>query len=190
MHACSYIRAASYTDERIADAGPAHTHARTCCVRAHACVRAIGRAHIRADTCERLPSAWTAGGSTRRRSTVRRRSTRTSARGTPRVSSRCTRYAPPFRAGLARRHRRGVRARVCTDVWVHACAVAHVCRYSCAYKRRVLYTHVYIYVCDTYTYVHSYLYIYLYNAHTHTHTHTHTVCVCVCVCVCIIQIYI
>jgi surface protein len=38
------------------------THARTCCVcvRARAC--AIGRPRIRADTCERFPSASTAGG--------------------------------------------------------------------------------------------------------------------------------
>ena len=61
MHACSCIHASSYTDERIADARPAaHTHVLRACARACAC--AIGRARIRADTCERVPSAWTAGG--------------------------------------------------------------------------------------------------------------------------------
>jgi hypothetical protein len=37
----------------------------TCCVRARARACAIGRPRIRADTCERLRSAWTAGGSAR-----------------------------------------------------------------------------------------------------------------------------
>ena len=39
------------------------THAPTCCIRARVCAHAIGRPRIRADTCERVPSAWTAGGS-------------------------------------------------------------------------------------------------------------------------------
>jgi hypothetical protein len=141
--ACMYLYpcAAGYTDERIADAGPPHT-------RAHV-LRPSAR--IRADTCERFPSASTAGGSARRRSTMRGRSTRTSACGTPPRSPRWIRYAPPFpagrratAAGCARRGRRcgagrGARqdhrcalACVCADVWARACAGAHVRRYSCA----------------------------------------------------------
>jgi hypothetical protein len=100
-NACMYLYpyASSYTDERIADAGPPHTRAHVLrpCARARAC--AIGRARIRAHTCERVPSAWTAGGSARSCSARRRRSTRTSARGAPRVSRRWTMYAPPFRPG-------------------------------------------------------------------------------------------
>jgi hypothetical protein len=103
MHACSCIHAASYTDERIADAGPPHTRAHVLrpCARARVCACAIGRARIRADACERLRSAWTADGSARRHFTRRRRSTRTSARGTPLRSPFCPMYAPPFRPGGA-----------------------------------------------------------------------------------------
>jgi hypothetical protein len=94
-----------------------------------------------------------------RRSTRRRRSTRTSARGTPPRSPLWPMYAPAFRpkrrataggtrsaggrcgAGrCARRRRRCVLAWVCADVWARACAGVHVCRYSCAYESR-------LYVC-------------------------------------------
>jgi hypothetical protein len=135
-----------YPCARIADAGPA-AHTRRLCARACAC--AIGRPRIRAGTCERLPSASTAGGSARRRSTTRRRSTRTSARGTPRQSPRCPMYAPPFRPGrrataggtrsvgrrcgacrCARRRRRCTRVCVQTSGHVHAlcvCMSIYVC---------------------------------------------------------------
>jgi hypothetical protein len=73
--------------------GARRTHAPTCCVRARACDWA--RTHPR----RQIPSAASA----RRRSTTRRRSTWTSARGTPRPSPRCTRYAPlPARAACHR----------------------------------------------------------------------------------------
>ncbi len=101
----SYPCAAGYPDERIAGAGPPHARAHVLRPCARACRGAIGRARIRAVTCERVPSVWTAGGSARRRSTMRRRSTRTLARGTPPRSPRCTWYAPPFPA-RAVRHRR------------------------------------------------------------------------------------
>jgi hypothetical protein len=55
------------------------------CVSAHVRVYArprTARLCVRAETCELLPSAWTARGLARRRSTMRRRSTRTSPRGT------------------------------------------------------------------------------------------------------------
>jgi hypothetical protein len=75
--------------------GPAaHTRPRAASVRARVCECAqLGRTHIRADTCERVPSAWTACGSARRRSSRRRRSTRTSARGTRRALRRWLTYA-------------------------------------------------------------------------------------------------
>jgi hypothetical protein len=52
-----YPCASGYPDERIADARPPHTRAHVLrpCVRVCAC--AIWRALIRADTCERVPSA-------------------------------------------------------------------------------------------------------------------------------------
>jgi hypothetical protein len=56
------------------------------------CMRCGGAPpHVGApQTCEPFPSAWTACGSARRRSSRRRRSTRTSARGTPRRCRTCT----------------------------------------------------------------------------------------------------
>jgi hypothetical protein len=64
-NACMYLYpcAAGYTDEWIADAGlqPKRAHALRPCARACA----IGRARIRAGTCERVPPAWTAVGSAR-----------------------------------------------------------------------------------------------------------------------------
>ncbi len=58
-----YPCAAGYTDERMCGSA-AQTRPRAASVRARvsACARAIGRARFRADTCERVPSAWTAGG--------------------------------------------------------------------------------------------------------------------------------
>ncbi len=89
----------------------------------------------RASPCHRRgPRAASA----RRRSPRRWRSTRTSARGTPPLSPRCPKYAPPFRpggahyggrarpglrcgaAGCARWHRRCARA--CAHVQAMACA--------------------------------------------------------------------
>jgi hypothetical protein len=91
--------AAGCPDARVTDERPLHTRAHVLRPCGRVCACAIGRARIRADTSERVPPAWTAGGSARRRSKTRRRSTRTSARGTPRQSSRCRGYAPPFRPG-------------------------------------------------------------------------------------------
>jgi hypothetical protein len=60
-------------------------------MRAHVCAR------IRAQTCEPFPLAWTtACDSARRRSPRLRRSTETSARGTPLASPLCPGYAPLF----------------------------------------------------------------------------------------------
>jgi hypothetical protein len=104
------------------------THARTCCVRARARVRVrLGAHESGAGTCEGLPSAWTAGGSACRRSRCRRRTTRTSARGTRPQSPRCARYAPPFRARLrapaAGRARRVVDAAwLCSQAFTDASA--------------------------------------------------------------------
>ncbi len=89
-----------------------HTRARAASVRARFCACAIGRPCIRADACERVPSVWTAGGSARRRSAVRRRSTRTSARGTPRRCRTCVRYASRFRPGRRGHRRRDALGRV------------------------------------------------------------------------------
>jgi hypothetical protein len=141
-----YPCAAGYTAERIADAR--RTRARAASKRARVRLR-LGAHASGADTCERVPSAWTLRGSARRRSTMRRRSTRTSARGTPRRSKRCSGYAPPFRPGrgataggtrrvfdAARAVVRGgtadARAGVRGTVWARACAGVPVCKYSCA----------------------------------------------------------
>jgi hypothetical protein len=143
-------------------------HAPTCCVRECAC--AIGRPRIRADACERLPSASTAGGSARRRSSRRRRLTRTSARGTPRVSPTCPRYAPPPRPGrraekaglcsamfdatravVCGRRRRCALACVCADARVYAQmrGLAHARASTCVgIATRTQYgIHICIYVC-------------------------------------------
>jgi hypothetical protein len=106
MHACIYIHARLATQMTgLPKQGPPPTCARALRPRARVCACAIGRARICADTCERVPSAWTADGSARRRSTLRMRSTRTSARGTPRLCRTWPTYAPPFPARAAR-HRR------------------------------------------------------------------------------------
>ncbi len=153
MHACIYIHACLATPTNGSPMrGPPPTRARVLRLCARARVRVRSGAHTSAPKkCQRLPSAWTAGGSARRRSPGRRRSTRTSARGTPPRSPRYTRYAPPFRPGGAPPPRDALggssmrpkplcaarppmRARVCgcADVWTRACAGVHVCRYSCA----------------------------------------------------------
>ncbi len=166
-----------YPNERIAGAGLPHTRAHVLRPSARACVRV--RLGIRADTCERLSPAWTAGGSARRRSLRRRRSTRTSARGTSPQCQACTMYAPPFLPGparrrttaggttsagrrcgagrFARRDRRCSRARVCADMWARAFPGVHVCRYSCAHERRdtCMYLCICLYVCI----IHIYMYI-------------------------------
>ena len=118
--------------------------------------------------CEPFPSAWTACGSARRRSPRRMRSTRTSARGTPRESRTSATYAPPFglsraiatdalggslmrRGRCARRHRRC--ARVCAHVWALgcvACPQVGVCCFAsgrrniCAYIYSVIGLGLYI----------------------------------------------
>jgi hypothetical protein len=148
LHACIYIHARPATRMKGSAMRARRRDARTCCarVRARACACAIGRPRIRADTCEPVPSVWTAGGSARRRSRRRRRSTRTSARGTPRVSPTCPMYEPPFRhgrrataggtrsAGLrcgagrcARRDRRCARACLCAQTCGHAHARVCTC---------------------------------------------------------------
>ncbi len=151
-HACMHLHlcAAGCPAERITDAGPPHVCPCAASVRARVCACAIGRARIRADTCERVPSASTACGSARRRFSRLRRSTRTSARGIPLVSPRGPMYAPPFRlrrcatagrtrsagrrcgAGrCARRRRRCARARArvyapsCVSVCAPMCGHAH-----------------------------------------------------------------
>ena len=89
----TYISTSTRLEECINDACVLHK-------RAHVCVRLCARARVRdclgarasAPTVRALfTSAWTACGSTRRRSPRRMRSTRTSARGTPRQSPRCGR---------------------------------------------------------------------------------------------------
>ncbi len=121
------------------------------------------------EPCEPLPiGVDRVAASARRRSPRRRRSTRTSARGTPRVCRTWPMYAPPFRPGPLHRKagcaRPGcrcgagplcaaaalVRARVCADTWARARAGAHMCRYSCAYERRDMCTEggAYMRVCD------------------------------------------
>jgi hypothetical protein len=101
MYACVYIHARLATPTNGSPMRARRTHAPACCVsvRARVCANAIRRPRIRADTCARLPSAWTAAGSARRRSSRRRRSTRTSARGTQRLWRTWLMYAPPFRPG-------------------------------------------------------------------------------------------
>jgi hypothetical protein len=82
------------------------TDARTCCahVRAHVGAR-LGAPGTAPNCASPFPSALTACGSVRRLSSRCRRSTRTSACGTPRRWRTCTRYAPP--SGPAARHRSG-----------------------------------------------------------------------------------
>jgi hypothetical protein len=183
MHACIYIHARLATPTNGSPmrnrCGPApHTCAHVLRPCARVCARAIGRPHIRADACERVPSAWTAVGSAHRRSTRRRRSTRTSARGTPLVSPRCTRYAPPFRprrratAGgtrsVGRRCRAGLcarRDRRCARVCAQTCGPANgwvpTCVGVAARSRDELYAcvYMYVYIC-TYVYIIYLIYIY------------------------------
>jgi hypothetical protein len=144
------------------------THAPASCVHARACACGVGRPRIRADTCERLPPASTVGGSARRRSTWRRRSTRTSARGTLPQCRTWSKYAPPFRprrrvtaagrarpgrrcgAGrCARRRRRCARARVCAQTCGHAHGRASGCVGIAARRNDGIYVcmDIYLYTC-------------------------------------------
>jgi hypothetical protein len=146
------------TDRRC---GPA-AHARTCCVRARARACAIGRPRNRADTCERVPSASTAVarlagvqlgvGVQRQHRRVEHRVGHHVVLGMRRhfgpggAPPRVGRARPGRRCGAgrcARRRHRCARVCVCADVWARACAGVHVCRYSCAYERRV----ICMYVC-------------------------------------------
>jgi hypothetical protein len=193
IHACICIHAPSYMDERIARCVPApHTRPRVRpCSRSRLCVWA----HTHSRRNVRAPSAGVDRGSARRCSPMRRRSTRTSARGTPRRSAYCRGYAPLSVRGAPPRRRRsaGVRcgvgrcarphhrcARTCAQTYgnSHARASSGVC--IAAGRKDGMHVRI----------------------HTHTHTHTHTrtrMCVCthtntyvcvythiyVCVCVCI-----
>jgi hypothetical protein len=107
---------------------------RRACARALVCVR--GRACIRANACEHFPPPLSVVFSARRRSTRRRPSTRISARGTPRESRRCTRYAPlparraPRRTALGRSptHARPLCA-AAPPMLARARAFAYACSY-------------------------------------------------------------
>ncbi len=93
IHARIDIHASAYMEERINDACLRTIRARVC---VHMCARACACAHAYPRRKRASPShrRWTACGSARRRSTKRRRLTRTSARGTPRLSRRWALYAP------------------------------------------------------------------------------------------------
>jgi hypothetical protein len=165
------------TDRRC---GPAAcTCPRAAFVRARVCEGAIGLPCIRADTCEHFPSASTAGGSARRRSPGRRRSTQTSARGTPRRSPRCPGYAPPSPARAARHcgrdtlggvvgaaravvrggDRRCALARVCAQTCGHAHARVCTCGVIAARTKDGVYVcmYVYVYVCIIHTHIYRYM---------------------------------
>ncbi len=174
MNAHSYIDAHSYMEDRITDACAHRRRARVLRACARACGCAFGRARIRAEPCEPLPSAWTACGSARRRSTRRRRSTPTSAHGTPRRSPRWSRYAPlPAR----RRATAGVpdalgrapmrRGRLCAAgppmraharTCRHSSARASTCVAMAGRRRDSIYVHVYVYM---YVYTHIIHILYL-----------------------------
>ncbi len=96
MYIYTYIDAYIYIEERITGACMPHIRAHLC-VRVYVCV--FGRTRIRTETCENFPSARTACGLARRHSTRRRRSTRTSACGTPHASPLWTMYAPHSTGG-------------------------------------------------------------------------------------------
>ena len=111
----------------------------TVCVlfpRARAC--AWARAYPRRKRGHTLPSACAACGSARRRSARRRRSTRTSAHGTPPRSPRWLRYAPLSAGGAPLRRTRwaGVRCGAAVlsggtaDVRARIYVFAHTCRHS------------------------------------------------------------
>ncbi len=146
-NACMYLYpcAAGYTDEGIADARPPHTRGHVLRPCARVCACAIGRARIRADTCERVPSAWTKASAFRRRGPRLARLAGVLPRvgvrrGHRRVEHRaCHRLVLCMRRLSARRRdalggssmRRGplcaagppmrARACVCADVWAPTC---------------------------------------------------------------------
>ena len=137
-----------------------------CAASERARVRVRLGAHASAPTrASAFPPAWTAGGSARRHSPRRRRSTRTSARGTPRRSPRCPLYAPPFPARAARQRRQDARggvvgaaravvrggtadarARACAQTCGRAHARVPTCVRIAARSRDGLYACVYMYV--------------------------------------------
>ncbi len=121
-------------------------------LRACARARAIWRPRIRADTYERVPSAWTACGfgaqAFQRASAF---NAKIGAWNTASVTSlsyvfaafparaarQCKRDAlggvvDAARAVVCGGYRRCALTRVCADVLARACAGVHVCRYSCA----------------------------------------------------------
>jgi hypothetical protein len=137
-----YTRPAVYADRRtrISLRRTCATFApRRACVRAVVCVR--GRARIRANACEQFTPPPSVAFSARRRSTRRRPSTRTSARGTPPPSRRCPRYAPlparraPRRTALGRSptHARPLRA-AAPPMCARARVRAHVAMYIRVYS--------------------------------------------------------
>jgi hypothetical protein len=101
MHACSYMHARLATPTNgspMCCPPPTRAHGLRPCA-SRVCARAHGRPRVCTETCEPFLPASTAGGSARRPSLRRRRSTQTSARGTPPRSPRCKTYARSPRAG-------------------------------------------------------------------------------------------
>jgi hypothetical protein len=118
---------------------------------ARACVRVrFGRPGIRADTCERIRSAWTAGGfgSQAFSFAAAAFNANIGVWNTARVTS-LSEVCAAFPARAARQCKRdalgGCSVRrgplcaaatadvcLCANVWARACAVVHVCRHSCA----------------------------------------------------------
>ncbi len=130
LHPC----ASGYTDERIADA----------CARVR-----LGAHAVRADTCERFPSAWTASGfGAQAFNMASAFNADIGAWNTASVSNMCL-VCVAFLARAARHRRRDalggssvrrtgplgaaappMRARVCVRRYVGACACVPVCRYN------------------------------------------------------------
>jgi hypothetical protein len=167
--------------------------------RVRRCVRArvgvgLGAQVSAPKTCEPSPSARTACGSARRRSTRRWCSTRTSARGTPRRSPRCPRYAPlsapggapPRRDALglssmrrgccARRHRRC--ARLCTHTRIGTL------RSRAAYTAMHMFMHMFNSRSSLHIIAHSicsYMVIFIENRPKYGSPLVHAVHACACV---------
>ncbi len=180
MHACIYMHARLATPTNGSPMRARRTP--TCCVRprARVCACAIGRPRIGADTCERpsvgVDCVWLGSQAFKEADAFKANIGAWNTASVTTLSEVCAAFsapggAPPRRDALggssmrgagrcARRRRRCARARVCADVWARACAGAHVCRYSCAYERRVIcmyvciciYMYTYIYICIIRTY--------------------------------------
>ncbi len=147
MHACIYIHARPATPMNGSPMRARRTRSRMCCARVHACARAIGRAHIRADTRKRIPSASTACGSQAFRG-ASAFNANIGAWNTARVTSLsyvCAAFSAGRRTTAAGRARRVVDAALAI-VCAHACMGGHVCRYSCAYERGVIRLYACMYV--------------------------------------------